>query len=410
MKQVCVLRLLTMIASIGILFSVGSSAQTYKTIYDFNGTGLFYPTGVVRDTGGNLYGLATGSGNCTVGTASTACGVIFELSLGSSGQWSRAIIHTFGGADGAYPGGLVIDSKGNLYGNTGTGGPGANGSVFMLSHGSSGWSEQLLYNYAESGYQGYGLVLDSSGNVYGIDVGGHYNLGRVFELQNSSGTWSASYIYSFGVPEATAPSYLAADSEGNLYGTDPQGEYNHNFQGGTIYKISPGTNGVWTSSIIYEFFSTRYFKSELFSGVTIDPFNNLYGFAGGTSWKGFNDGPYELLAPDYTQSQFVWGFQNERYLGVADYPGSPMAFDSLGNVYGSADNQDSQLVHHPYDGYVFRNGPSGEAVYYFPTLPPAQRYYPYGTLAVDGQGNVYGTTSAAYYCNCGVGSVFEITF
>lgn len=409
MEHIRAFRLIVAALALVTLSDSTALCQTYTTIYQFAGTGLDYPNGLVRDVFGNLYGTASArSGNCTNGVVSSACGVIYELSLGSNGEWSRAIIHTFGGADGINPVSLIIDSRGNLYGTTTNGAANGFGAVFMLTH-TSGWTEQILYNYAGGVNQEFGVTVDSLGNVYGTDGGGHYKAGRVFELtQNTSGAWDLSYIYSFGIPEATAPSTLAVDASGNLYGADPNGEYNHNFQGGTVYKLSPGSNGVWTSSIIWDFVSTRYFKTSAPFGMTIDPFGNLYGFVTGLSWRGSSIEPYGLLAPDYTQGLSVWYFQNSRYQGIADYPASLLTFDSLGNVYGAVGNEDSELVHHPYDGYVFRNGPSGQAVYYFPTLSPPDRYYPCGALAPDGQGNLYGTTCSQ--SNGVNATVFEITF
>jgi uncharacterized repeat protein (TIGR03803 family) len=60
---------------------------------------------------------------------------VFELTPPIAGEaWREAVLHAFaGGSDGGYPfGGLLADSKGNLYGTTSGGMPG-HGTVFELT-------------------------------------------------------------------------------------------------------------------------------------------------------------------------------------------------------------------------------------------------------------------------------------
>jgi uncharacterized repeat protein (TIGR03803 family) len=85
--------------------------------------------GVVMDKAGNLYGttVAGGSPNC-------GCGLMYKLSPGAGGKWNFKVLHTFVGTDGAQPvGELIFDDKGNLYGNTITGGAGGYGVAFELT-------------------------------------------------------------------------------------------------------------------------------------------------------------------------------------------------------------------------------------------------------------------------------------
>jgi uncharacterized repeat protein (TIGR03803 family) len=85
--------------------------------------------GVVMDKAGNLYGttVAGGSPNC-------GCGLMYKLSPGAGGKWNFKVLHTFVGTDGAQPvGELIFDDKGNLYGNTITGGAGGYGVAFQLT-------------------------------------------------------------------------------------------------------------------------------------------------------------------------------------------------------------------------------------------------------------------------------------
>jgi len=86
--------------------------------------------GVILDAAGNLYGTATdrGKAGCRGGTG---CGVVFKLD--AAGQ--ETVLHTFSAPpDGATPnGGVVLDSSGNLYGTTYQGGEQNAGVVFKLT-------------------------------------------------------------------------------------------------------------------------------------------------------------------------------------------------------------------------------------------------------------------------------------
>jgi hypothetical protein len=80
------------------------------------------------DPSGNLFGVTTRGGDHH--------GVAFELSP-SGGTWTESVIHTFcetNCADGDYPNGeMILDSSGNLFGITPRGGAyGDWGTVFEL--------------------------------------------------------------------------------------------------------------------------------------------------------------------------------------------------------------------------------------------------------------------------------------
>jgi hypothetical protein len=97
---------------------------------------------------------------------------------GSNGNWTEKTLHTFqGGPDGAYPVVVTADKAGNLYGTTSTGGV-HRGTVFELSRGSNGsWSERILHRFQPDGVDGVFpnfemLAIDTSGNLYGTTPSG----------------------------------------------------------------------------------------------------------------------------------------------------------------------------------------------------------------------------------------------
>jgi uncharacterized repeat protein (TIGR03803 family) len=91
-----------------------------------------YPTGgLIMDAAGDLYGTTDGGGNHNYG-------VVFKLTPGSTG-WTETVLYSFRSqsncADGAFPSGLVMDGAGNLYGITV--GPFDGGMVFELTPGNT---------------------------------------------------------------------------------------------------------------------------------------------------------------------------------------------------------------------------------------------------------------------------------
>ncbi|HEV2397723.1 MAG TPA: choice-of-anchor tandem repeat GloVer-containing protein [Candidatus Sulfotelmatobacter sp.] len=151
---------------------------TQKVLYSFPGTGGIQPAGnLIFDSSGNLYGT-------TILTA-------YELIRGANGTWTEKTLHHFaGGKDGATAlAGMVFDNAGNLYGTTQNGGA-HRGVVYKLSLNSKGvWIEKILHQFAVNGIDGYypqftSLAVDSSGNVFGVtSSGGSANGGVVYEIK-----------------------------------------------------------------------------------------------------------------------------------------------------------------------------------------------------------------------------------
>jgi hypothetical protein len=126
---------------LGVVFEMSQSSGTWQThvLHSFTGVHLdgAYPnSALVRDASGNLYGatFAGGGGlrSCQV-LSDVGCGVVFELSATDT-QWKTSILHAFsGGRDGAFPGGVILDADGNLYGSAQSGGRLFEGLVFKIS-------------------------------------------------------------------------------------------------------------------------------------------------------------------------------------------------------------------------------------------------------------------------------------
>jgi uncharacterized repeat protein (TIGR03803 family) len=142
--------------------------------------------------------------------------------------------------DGANPiGGVVLDTSGNLYGTTANGGAYGDGTVFKLTL--SG-TETILHSFDNNDIDGIhpyaGLVLDKTGNLYGTTVSGGGTgsaAGIVFEM-TPSGTETILHTFG-GSPDGAFPwGGVVLDKSGNLYGTTLSGGAN---SFGTVFKITP---------------------------------------------------------------------------------------------------------------------------------------------------------------------------
>lgn len=170
------------------LTPTGKGGYGFSGLHHFSETndGASPSTQLVLDAAGNLYG-----GN-SLGGKSNPWGVVWELSPTTSGPWTFTALYNFTTTtDGqSIDGGLTMDSAGNLYGTSPGGGTDSNcncGTIFKLSPGSSGWTIDLLHSFAGGLTDGIvpvgNLVVDSSGNVYGITgEGGAYSGGAFYEI------------------------------------------------------------------------------------------------------------------------------------------------------------------------------------------------------------------------------------
>src|SRR5450631_523575 len=126
------------------LFSTRALATSREqVIYAFSGfpdCGNLPTDSLIADESGNLYGTTLDGG-------AYKQGCVFRLSPTADGGWSEAILHSFSGPDGAFPGAaLVFDKSGNLYGTTVDGGAYGVGAAFELSPSlNGGWTEVVLH-------------------------------------------------------------------------------------------------------------------------------------------------------------------------------------------------------------------------------------------------------------------------
>lgn len=280
----------------------GGWKETILHDFAYNGgtDGSNPTTGLVLDAAGNLYGTTSsgGTGVCTnVFNAVIGCGTVFELSPEIGGAWTEKILYNIPASQGSFdgtalPSGLIFDSTGNLYGTTRTFGEHDAGVVFELLR-NNDWHAKILYNFGDSpqapvGPTG-GLVFDSKGNLYGTTPGGGtgscfpYSCGTVFELTNKSGQgWVLKVLHNFnynGKDGFSPASGVVIGAAGNLYGTTGGGGTGCVSQGGcgTMFELSPTESGGWREKILHNFDGGAEDGDLPFGSLVFDASGNLFG-------------------------------------------------------------------------------------------------------------------------------------
>lgn len=332
-----------------------SEATLYNFCTDANQYGVCLdgaaPTaGLVADNAGNLYGVTTQGGDTYCPNTTQGCGVAFELSPPSQagGAWSYKVIYNFctdnpSGhqcADGvAPPAPLVFDKAGNLYGAS------LGNTVFELSPGANGWTEDTLYNFCATGYP--------------ICPDGDY-----------------------------PHSALTFDSDGDLYGTTERGGSTKYPGDGVIYKLTPGATG-WSETVIASFLGGKRGGGPE-GAVNFDAEGNIYSttFGGGTQGVG---GVFRLSAANRSET-FVSFVEAQGNIGPT---AGVLIEPKTGNLYGTTSGD---IDEEP--GTVYRVSRNGTVTVL------ASGGNPEGALIADKHGNLYGTYSTGG--QYGLGAVFEI--
>jgi len=232
---------------------------------------------VTFDVSGNLYGTTIGGGGWMSGCIESGCGAAYEISP-SIGGWSTSMIYSFANGSTNLPwSGVIVDSSGNLYGTTNGGGEARSGSIYELSPNGGSWSQIVLYSFLggnDGGYPLAGLVADGAGNYYGATpFRGANGGGTIFELSPIGGGWNYSVLYSFTGHEGPITS-LTLNAAGNLYGTTQSDGSNRL---GSIFQLTR-TNGSWTYTSLHDFTGGTDGGYPV-SNVVLDSNGNLYGTA-----------------------------------------------------------------------------------------------------------------------------------
>jgi len=359
---------------------------------------------------------------------------------------TETVLHTWvettTNENGGSVAGMTIDSNGNVYGVTfGTGACSVGcGSVFKLNkQANGGFVYQDLHNFLGGlrgdGANPYGApILDGAGNIYGTTMAGGNGSGIIYKVSPlGNGKYQETVLHTFGAfgtNDGTQPfSTLAFDKAGNLYGTTNQGGGGANntfcINGcGTVFKLSPNSDGTWTESVIHSFPGTagNLDGQNPHGGVVFDRAGNLWGTAQ-------NGGNMEACLPfiDVTGCGVVFELTPQAggewtETTVFEFAGESTGFnpwdglvmDRAGNLYGMVTNGGGG------NGAVFKLTPQaggGVAETIIHAFTPCGAVCtdganPENGITIDAKGNLYGTTDLGGHGGgspTGHGVVFKLT-
>jgi uncharacterized repeat protein (TIGR03803 family) len=384
-----------------VMAATTAQGQSYSVLANFTGTNGNNPLYVTLDEAGNIYGTTYYGGRY----GSSGPGTVFKLTRRGS-SWTLTSLYDFSGqADGGKPyGGVVFGPDGALYGTASSGGFYGYGVVYKLQPPPSRcaavfcyWTETVLYNFTDlsDGWSPQGsLAFDAAGNIYGtVLYGGYDGAGVAYKLSPSQGQWNLTVLHSFtnGSDGGIPVDGMIFDQAGNLYGTSEGGSFNL----GVVYELTPGSSG-WTETVLHNF--TGGDDGEYPAGLAMDSHGNIYGITGGEGDP--NWGTVFELQPTANGFSYSVLYAFPPQLGGEPGFTNVPVLDSAGNLY-------SALTFGP--GLAFELSPS-DSGWNFSTLHTFNGQdgkYPGGGMALDAEGNLYGTAENGGTDNFGV--VWEVT-
>ena len=240
-------------------------------------------------------------------------------------------------------------------------------------------------NGADGANPGAKVVLDDAGNIYGTtDFGNIHGYGTVFKVA-PDGTYTRLYSFTGGADGSQPDGAVTLMANGSMIGTTTSGGANGN---GTLFKLSAKGK----LKVLHDFTSDD--GSEARGNLYRDKLGNFYGtalFGGanfdGTVFKYGFDGTFTILHTfNATDGEF---------------PEHGVVADAAGNLFGvtafgGANDQ----------GTVFKIDTAGNFSTLYNFTGGADGGFLYGGLAVDGDGNLYGSTAGGGANNSG--TIFKL--
>jgi uncharacterized repeat protein (TIGR03803 family) len=371
------------------VLALAGTAQTpsLTTLYSFAGgaSGASPTAGVIFGPNGSLFGTTPDAGiypgSHIACQNSHGCGTVFELTPGT--PWTENVIWSFQSGtdttDGANPGaGLTLGKKGVFYGTTFAGGSSGNGTVFQLTpptETGGAWTETVLYSFAAG--PAIGLVNVNESTVTLVS-------GTPFVTGT---TWNGVSIDIMGSILTVA----SVQSSTELTLTTPF----QNPVNGVGYLVDSAPAGPWAGWPD---------GSGPEGGVILLPSGKLYGTTSGGGSAGAG-AVFQLTPPaggtgPWTEEVIAniggGALGNGPQTGLVAVKGSLFGTTCCGQVGGT----------------VFELSPAGGGAWKKPVVLYSFTKYdvgdgPFGGLAIDANGVLYGTTTAGG--PGGAGIVFSLT-
>jgi len=383
------------VCALWLASSLAGSAQTFKTLVNFNGANGSHPALVILAQGrdGNLWGTAQSGGIFSYGT-------IFRLTPGGT----LTTAYSFDLATGAFPDvGLTLGRDNYFYGVNGGGGVNGYGVVFTIT---PTGSYTVIFNF--DGTNGTApedaLTQGIDGNFYGTTsygppgVGpcGANGCGTIFKI-SPKGTATTLWVFDLNPDGAFPLGGLLQATDGNFYGTASAGGIPNvctPYEGcGTVFRITPG--GTLTLIHRFQFTDGAYPAAGLIQGSD----GNLYGTTefGGTNKHGT---VFKITLGGTLTTLY-------NFTGSADgkLPYAPLVEGTDGNFYGTTVSGGSSIACAGGCGTIFQITSAG-VLTTLHTFTGTDGDESVGGLVQHSNGLFYGTTEFGGASD--LGTIFSI--
>ncbi len=219
--------------------AIASSAQTFTTLVNFDGTNGASPQGfALAEKDGDLYGATEGGGQY-------GQGLLFKLTPTGTFTPLYNFCPESGCADGSGPGGLLLATNGEFYGSSFGGGAFGYGTIFEFT---GEGAPTTIHSFDDTDGTGFIYLMQGSGGfIYGMaSYGGNLaecfapGCGTVFRiaLNGEQFTLLHTFCVLTGCPDGAIPyDALAQGTDGDYYGTTWGG--GGRSDGGSVFRMTP---------------------------------------------------------------------------------------------------------------------------------------------------------------------------
>jgi uncharacterized repeat protein (TIGR03803 family) len=217
-----------------------------------------------------------------------------------------------------------------------------------------------------------------------------------------------SVIHAFGADGQAPVSSLIVDASGNFYGTTKLGGAG---AGGTVFELSPAPHNEWTLTVLHKFAFDEN-GADPFGSVVQDSQGNLYGTtsaAGNSTCVNGCGTVFELSPPAIKGGDWTFTLLHSLTGGSdGDFPMSGLALDPQGNLFGTTYLGGTGSCLGPLTGcgVVFELSPPAQPggdwteTILYAFSGGTDGGLPTAPVVFDGKGNLHGTTEAGGRVGC----------